>query len=112
MNETGDGRRKYWRAAAVTLVLAGPILVWLFVLAFGRHKCKSLPYLGEKTISAEGDTAYHRLPSFRMLNQNGETFTDDSLRGYIHVADFIFTRCPGICKDLSRNMARLQEKIL
>ncbi len=111
-NEESDIRRGYWRAAGIVLIFAGPILIWLFILSFGKHKCVPLPYLGEKTVTQSGDTIYHRLPSFRMTSQTGAVVTDDSLRGYIHVADFIFTRCPGICKDLSRNMAKLQEKIL
>lgn len=105
-------RRGQWLAAGIVVILAGPVLVWLFLLAFGRHKCVPLPYLGEKSVAENGDTLFHRLPPFRMTSQTGAVFTDDSLRGYIHVADFVFTRCPGICKDLSKNMAKLQEKIL
>ena len=49
-----------------------------------------------------------KIPDFALTNQDGETVTDDQLRGRLWVADFIFTRCPSICPILSTNLARVQ----
>ncbi|MCB9475365.1 MAG: SCO family protein [Deltaproteobacteria bacterium] len=50
------------------------------------------------------------VPTFSLTNQNGEKFGSDDLRGDIYVANFIFTRCKGVCPELSRGMAELQER--
>lgn len=90
------------------LVFLFPLLIWL-LLSTGKNHYKQLPKFGEYKVRAPGDTVWHSLPSFRLLNQDSLPFTEDSLRGWIHVADYFFTRCPGICPQLSRSMAKLQD---
>ena len=38
---------------------------------------------------------YHRISSFSLKNQNGETITEKNYDNKIYVADFFFTTCPG-----------------
>lgn len=54
------------------------------------------------------DTLIHIIPDFRFLSQDNQIITSDSLKGFIHIADFFFTTCPGICKSLSSEMKNLQ----
>jgi protein SCO1/2 len=54
-----------------------------------------------------GDTIWHKVGSFEFTNQNNEKFSDKLLIDKIYVADFIFTRCPSICKDMTKQMRRL-----
>jgi protein SCO1 len=49
------------------------------------------------------------LRDFSLTNQNGATVTLDDLRGKVWVADIIFTRCPGPCRRMTKDFARLQE---
>lgn len=51
---------------------------------------------------------HHTLP-FKLVNQYGDTITENDLEGKIYVADFFFTTCPGICKDMAVQKRRLQE---
>jgi protein SCO1/2 len=53
---------------------------------------------------------FHRVLDFELINQHGDTITQDSLAGKIFVVDFFFTTCPGICPRMTKNMALLQEK--
>lgn len=99
---------KGWRALLALLVFLFPLLLW-FVLSTGRNRYKQLPKLGQYQVRAAGDTIWHTLPPFSLLTQDSLPFTSDSLRGWIHVADYFFTRCPGICPRLSRAMAQLQD---
>ena len=46
-----------------------------------------------------------------MTERSGERVTDRDLSGQIWVADFIFTRCTGLCPTLSTTMARLQKEL-
>jgi protein SCO1 len=54
---------------------------------------------------------YGQVPSASFLKQNGSSFNTQDLEGKIWVADFIFTRCAGICPVMSTAMADLQKKL-
>lgn len=45
---------------------------------------------------------------FTLTNQNGVVTTLDDLRGKVWLADIIFTRCPGPCARMTRQMASIQ----
>jgi protein SCO1/2 len=100
--------KRGWAAAGVIGVLLLPFVVW-GLLSLGKNRYKRLPIYGPHEVRAPGDTAWHRLPDFVLLNQDSVLFTADSLRGYIHVADYFFTRCPGICPRLSSAMRMIQD---
>lgn len=53
----------------------------------------------------------HRALPFGLLNQDGDSITDQDLQGKIYVADFFFTICPDICKDMAVQKRRLQESL-
>jgi len=48
---------------------------------------------------------------FTLTNQNGRAFSLADLRGRVWVADIIFTRCPGPCLKMTRQMKELQEAL-
>ena len=48
-------------------------------------------------------------PNFELIDQRGQPFGSDALDGRLWVANFVFTRCAGICPRLSARMARLQQ---
>jgi protein SCO1/2 len=100
--------KRGWAAVGVIVVLLLPFVVW-GLLSLGKNRYKRLPIYGPHEVRAPGDTAWHRLPDFVLLNQDSVVFTADSLRGYIHVADYFFTRCPGICPRLSSAMRMIQD---
>ena len=100
--------KRGWAAAGVIVVLFLPFVVW-GLLSLGKNRYKRLPIYGPHEVRAPGDTAWHRLPDFVLLNQDSVVFTADSLRGYIHVADYFFTRCPGICPRLSSATRMIQD---
>lgn len=100
--------KRGWASAGVIGVLLLPFVVW-GLLSLGKNRYKRLPIYGPHEVRGPGDTVWHRLPDFVLLNQDSVVFTADSLRGYIHVADYFFTRCPGICPRLSSAMRMIQE---
>src|SRR5690606_14716906 len=77
-------------AAALGLLLAG---------AAACDRSEPLPVLGT-------------LPSFELVDQRGEAFRSEEMRGEVWIANFVFTRCPSICPTLSRRMAELQHRYL
>ena len=101
------GRRKTIIALVILLV---PLLLFL-LLRFTKQNYKTLPIMGAREARAAGDTVYHSLPVFALINQDDKPFTQDSLRGRMHVADFFFTTCPSICKKLTSAMAEVQREV-
>jgi len=48
---------------------------------------------------------------FALTNQLGRVVTLSDLRGQVWVADIIFTRCPGTCAKMTREMSQLQSRL-
>ncbi len=48
------------------------------------------------------------IPEFVLTNQVGQAVTSADLRGQVWLADILFTRCPGPCEQMTRQMAELQ----
>ncbi|MEM5563488.1 SCO family protein [Psychroserpens sp. AS72] len=55
---------------------------------------------------------YHKISDFKLVNQNGETITQDNYKDKIYVADFFFTTCQTICPIMTDQMVRVQNEIL
>ena len=51
----------------------------------------------------------HKVTDFNLINQNGETITQEDYKDKIYVADFFFTRCMTICPVMTNNIGKLQE---
>ncbi len=51
------------------------------------------------------------VPPFALTERSGAIVSADDLRGRMWIANFIFTRCPGICPTLSTRMAALQRRL-
>jgi len=54
---------------------------------------------------------YHKIADFNLLNQNGETITQDTYKNKIYVADFFFTTCLTICPIMTGHMLKIQEQL-
>jgi protein SCO1/2 len=79
----------------------------------------SLPYYSDPGFTphwknTDTNTAFfqHQIEPFRLLNQLGDTITEKNLTGKIYVAGFFFTACPGICRNLTLQLKRVQEQYL
>ena len=51
---------------------------------------------------------YHHIADFSLVNQNGDTITQEDYRNKIYVADFFFTTCPTICPIMTANLVDVQ----
>lgn len=79
----------------------------------------TLPYYKEATFTPHWITTddksldtFHRIPSFKLTNQDGELVTEETFKNKIYVVDFFFTTCPGICPKMTANMVGLQDSFL
>jgi len=90
------GRSRTWKIALILIpVVTLVLLIWL------RHT--EVKVLRQRTISS-----YGTVPDFELMNQNGQPFASEQLKGKIWIADFIFTTCRGPCPLISSRMSELQ----
>lgn len=80
-----------WGGLILIIAVIGGAYAWT-KLGVGD---RSLPVIGQ-------------IPEFNLTNQNNEPISIANLRGEVWVADIIFTRCPGPCAQMTRNLAKLQ----
>ena len=83
------------------LIWGVPLVVILavvaaFVVNSAEQSRSQLPILGE-------------VPSFRLTASNGEEFTRTDLNGRLHVVNFMFTRCQGVCPTMSANIKKMYD---
>ena len=88
------------------------IFKYIFILIF-ICSCKiskqRLPYFDSYDFSPKWSSVDHEIPKFQLINQNGDTITNDDYNGKIYIADFFFTTCPGICPKLTKHMKILED---
>ncbi len=90
-------------------------LTFFMILSCNQNTKKQLPIYNPSDIdsrmvdkSIQNDSTNHKVADFSLINQNGETITQDNYKDKIYVTDFFFTRCPSICPVMTDNMGKLQ----
>lgn len=80
-------------------------------------RVESLPFYNDpaftpRWINPESEElrSFHKIPDFKLVNQQGDTITNEVFDNKIYVTDFFFTSCPGICPKMTTNMAKVQEE--
>lgn len=53
---------------------------------------------------------YHRVGTFKLVDQDGNETTENDFNGKIYVADFFFVTCPTICPKMTAQMDRVYQK--
>ena len=84
----------------------------LLLLSGACQQKETLPILGRRTLDNQGDTVYHTIGDYRLVNQAGIEVTPDTFSDKVYVADFFFTSCPTICPTMKTQMLRVHEKFL
>ena len=54
----------------------------------------------------------HTIADFVLINQNGDTITQQTYADKIYVADFFFTTCATICPIMTDNMYLIQKEFI
>ncbi len=106
---------KYKFFGIVMLALSG-VIVYLFYNALQPKKMLPVyqPSMVDKSLvdsTLHYTKKYHKIGDFSLVNQNGDTITQNNYKDKIYVADFFFTTCPTICPIMTKNMAEIQEVI-
>ncbi|MDT0645569.1 SCO family protein [Zunongwangia sp. F260] len=107
--------KRYKTFAIVFSILSAIILFSIYSLLKPE---KTLPVYQPDMVNAElVDTTvqyirkYHKIADFELVNQNGDTITQEFYKDKIYVADFFFTTCLTICPVMTDHMLKIQQKI-
>ena len=115
--------RKFIKTGLLLIILVVPVLIFLFLKNFGQNHFalpRFIPLSDSttgnilfQTVNYKGemieDTIFHTIPNFDLIDQNGKKQDLSLIKNKIHIAEFIFTRCPGQCPIMSKEMRRVQE---
>ena len=89
------------------IVLAGLLLT---TGACQKESIETLPILGRRTLDDQGDTLYHSIGDYKLVNQDSIEVTPNTFEGKVYVADFFFTSCPTICPTMKTQMLRIYQR--
>jgi cytochrome oxidase Cu insertion factor (SCO1/SenC/PrrC family) len=100
-----------------------PICLWFAVvigtswIIFDRFTRPNLPVVQYDESSTNGvvlvDIPWKHLPDvprFRFTNQANQEFDSATLNGRVYAISFFFATCPTICRDLNRQIAKLNDR--
>ncbi|MGB0883790.1 MAG: SCO family protein [Flavobacteriales bacterium] len=94
------------------------VLMLVSILMSCENKSKTLAFIdGELELVEQPDgtkkleTIHRKVPAFALLNQDSVLVSNVKFDNQVYVANFIFTTCPSICKDMTTNMIELQRML-
>lgn len=100
----------------LVLILAVPGFLYYLLTVQGKNRYKPLPFYGPKIVAKTGhkfhgkyipDTVYHKLPDFKLTDQNKQPVTLGSFDNKIFIAGFFYTHCPDVCDKVNANLDTL-----
>ena len=84
-----------------------------------QSRVENLPYYSDASFTphwlasdSKALDTLHQIAPFQLINQEGDTITEQTFAQKIYVTDFFFTSCPGICPKMTNNMAIIQAEFL
>jgi protein SCO1 len=99
------------RSLLVAMAALGLGCLAFAALAAGRSPASpsTLPYYETADLTPHWSPVTHRVQPFELVTQSGTPLRETDLDGRIHVASFIFTRCPNLCPMLVARLQRVQQ---
>lgn len=85
------------------------IILTLLSCNSSKEKTIELPYFNSYELTPEWNLKKHKVANFQFVNQDGQKVSQQDYESKIYVANFFFTNCSGICRQLTKNMSILQE---
>ncbi|PHR13686.1 MAG: SCO family protein [Aequorivita sp.] len=107
--------KKYKFFAVVLLVLSAIIITVIYQIMKPKEMLKIYQPADVSTELVDSTLQYvkkyHTIADFSLINQNGDTITQEDYKNKIYVADFFFTTCQTICPIMTEHMVKIQEEL-
>ena len=81
-------------------------IVFIFIVTFILSMLYAIAAFKQEVLKTPLP-ALGQVQSFELVDQNGNPFSSNQLRGKVWVANFFFTTCSDICPLMNKNMASL-----
>ena len=108
---------KSYKIFAIVFALISLIIISIMYSTLNVYK--PLPIYQPAMVSTElvdstiqYQKKYHKIADFSLLNQNGDTITQNNYKDKIYVTDFFFTTCQTICPIMTDHMVQIQKEIM
>ena len=103
--------RKWVFAAFAAIWITGMIVVYPMLKKQQRLQVFQPKDVNPELVDADMQRTAkaHRIAEFKLIDQTGDTISNDVFDGKIYVADFFFTTCPSICPKMTANLQELSE---
>ncbi|HEY1045586.1 MAG TPA: SCO family protein [Bacteroidia bacterium] len=90
-----------WKVLGILFLLIGLPTIWVMINKTGKHYAKSLPIYFERELGPNGDTIYHTIEDFKLVNQNGDSVTLATFKNKILLVSFFFASCETVCPAMN-----------
>lgn len=90
-----------WKVLGILFLLIGGPIIWIMINKTGVHYSKKLPIYFERELDARGDTIYHTIEDFRLVNQYGDSVDLAHYKNRILLVNFFFASCKSVCPRMN-----------
>jgi protein SCO1/2 len=94
------------------LALLGPVFLIFMFTFFARTQHKLPVFFAYDSVKTEREyiiTDAHKIPDYKLIDQDGAVFNSKTVDNDFKVYDFVFTRCGSICPQMTTQLIRVQE---
>lgn len=95
-----------WKVLGLLFLLIGAPIIWVMINKTGVHYSKTLPIYFERELGANGDTIYHTIDDFKLLNQNGDSVSLSNYKDKLLMVSFFFASCETVCPAMNNYIAQ------
>lgn len=103
--------------ALILVVIIGAVVV--VNMQYDQVEKRVLPILNPTDVnkalvdsSLHNKGLNHTILDFNLINQNGESVTQNIIKNKVVISDFFFTTCPGICPKMTNQIKRVHDEFL
>lgn len=101
MNQTPQKNSPTWKVLGILFLLIIVPILWIMINKTGIHYSKSLPIYFDRELNENGDTIYHTIDDFKLVNQNKDTVRLSTFDDKILLVSFFFAKCETVCPTMN-----------
>lgn len=90
-----------WKVLGILFLLLVVPVIWVILNKTGEGYSTPLPILGERDLDENGDTVYHTISDFKLVNQNGDSVSLATYKNKILLVSFFFASCETVCPRMN-----------